>query len=1027
MKLSYYSERVCKTIYSKERYRYLLSGIFLMLSVGMFAQTVTGRVIDETGLEVLGANVVVKGTSIGTITELDGTYTLDLPEGAEVLVFSYVGYQTKEAVIGGRTVIDITLQSDEALLGEVVVVGYGTQRRSDLTGSVASIKGSDLTAIVTGNPTSALQGKVTGVIIENNGGQPGGDANVFVRGVSSLTNSFPLYVVDGTIVENMNYINPKDIESLEVLKDASSAAIYGSRAANGVVLITTKRGSENGEPRVTLDLRTGFETPSKKLDLLNASEFIQYRNQLEQNDGSGFTLQPTGADTDWQDLSLNSGRVLDYGVGVSGGGENSSYYISGNYYDQDGILVGSGFKRYNLRANTDFKIGKLKVSQSLGITQSELQENNWFGFDGPTAPILRENVPENEGGFEAPSFDLHNFGGFNNFALASVEDNLLTQRNFLGNVNAAYEIIPGLTAKLNLGAEYLNSHSFLFRPTYFMSNSQLENFNVENDLIDRRGERLTTLIEPTLSFEREFGDLRLNTVIGYTEQKTNFREVGVSGQGTPNNDIRSPSALPPSQSTLLLGNDITSGIRSVFGRANLVYQNKYIVNAILRRDESSRFAPEFRTGYFPSISVGWNIANEDFFSSEAINKFKVRAGYGTLGSQNIPDYSYQSVFGITSPASFGGALVQGYAQTSLAIPNIKWEVAKTTNIGVDLGFWEDQLQVSAEYYKKDISDVLVAVNLPSTVGFSEPVVQNVGSLTNQGFEFDAIYRKRGEGLNWNLGFNFATFDSEVTSLPNLIPGPSTSEDGTIVNRYIEGAAPGVFWGFEIDTDDGKTGVYPDQASIDSDPNIANDPTRRSSVSPGDFIRKDLNGDGIVNASDQTILGDPTPDFIYGLNFTGNYNNVDFGVFFQGTQGAEIYNVVKFYNVFWADDNKISDVLRSWTPSNTNTDIPRSTTVDAAENRAPSSFFVEDGSYLRLRTVELGYTIDMPNTEWLDNLRLSLNAQNLFTITGYSGYNPDISSARGGRAGAPNPLLSRGLDVRSYPNATTIMFGVQANF
>jgi len=785
---------------SRAKWRLLFCTVMALFSMtwGLNAQVITGTVLDDDGIEVIGANILVKGTTLGTITEIDGTYSLNLPAGATTLIFSYVGYKAQEVEIAGRSSIDVVLQSDEALLGEVVVVGYGTQRRSDLTGSVASIKGSDLSSIVSGNPTSALQGKVTGVIIENNGGQPGGDANVFVRGVSSLTNSFPLYVVDGTIEKNMNFVNPKDIESIEVLKDASSAAIYGSRAANGVVLVTTKRGTQGGAPKVTVDLRTGFETASRRLDLLNAQEFVQFRNQLEQNDNTGFVLQPTGADTDWQDLSLNTGHVVDYGVGISGGGENSSYYISGNYYDQDGILVGSGFERYNFRANTDFTIGKLKVSQSIGITQAETQDNNWFGFDGPTAPILRQNVPENEGGFEAPSFDLHNFGGFNNFALATLEDNLTTERNLLGNFNVSYEVVDGLTAKLNFGADYLNSHAFLFRPTYFQSNSQLENFNDENDLSDVRSEVLTTVIEPTLTYEKVFdSNIRFNAVVGFTEQRTNFRNVGVSGQGTPNNNIRSVSALPPSSSTFLIGEDITSGLRSIFGRVNLVFDDKYIINAIMRRDQSSRFAPGFRTGYFPSVSVGWNIANEDFFSSSSINKLKLRAGYGELGSQNIADFAFQSVFGITSPASFGGGLTQGFAQTSLALPDIKWETATTTNIGVDVGLWDDKLQFSAEYYNKDIGDLLVAVNLPSTVGFTEPVVQNVGSMRNNGFEFDAIYRQRGSRFNWNLGVNFATFNSEVTSLPNLVPGPSTSEDVTIVNRFIEGAPPGVYWGQKI--------------------------------------------------------------------------------------------------------------------------------------------------------------------------------------------------------------------------------------
>ena len=435
-------------------------------------------------------------------------------------------------------------------------------------------------------------------------------------------------------------------------------------------------------------------------------------------------------------------------------------------------------------------------------------------------------------------------------------------------------------------------------------------------------------------------------------------------------------------------------------------------------------------GYFPSFSLGWNVSNEAFWSSDAITRLKLRAGYGELGSQNIPDYAFQSVFNLNSNTSFGGTPVPGYAQTSLALDNIRWETSKTTNVGVDVGLFDDQITFTAEYYTRDVEDVLVGVSLPSSVGFSEPVIQNVGTFSNSGFEFEALYRKRGK-FNYNIGLNFSTFNSEVTSLPNPIVGPSTSEDLTRVNRFIEGAAPGVYWGFIVD------GVYADQAAIDSDPNIANDPTRRSVVQPGDFIRRDINGDGIVNVDDQTILGDPTPDFTYGINFSGDYGNLDFGVFFQGVQGNEIYNLNKFYNIFWADGNKLTDVLDSWTPSNTNTDIPRATTLDQAENRAPSSFFVEDGSYFRLRTLEVGYTIGADNVDWISNIRVFLIGQNLVTLTGYSGYDPDISSTNGGRSNRDtgftgyrldvNPLLGRGLDARAYPNTRSFVFGLQANF
>jgi len=1016
--------------------RMMMLGLMFQLGWGFAQAQISGTVTDDTGSPLIGVQIVVKGTSVGTLSKDDGSYSIDTDATDPTLVFSYFGFKKVEIPVNGRTVVDLKMEPEANSLDEVVVVGYGTQKKSNLTGSVTSIKGDAIRSIVAGNPTSALQGKLAGIQIENNGGQPGGAANVFVRGVSSLTNSFPLYVIDGTFADNMTYLNPKDIERIEVLKDASAAAIYGSRAANGVVIITTKRGEVNSGPQVSVDMRIGMETPTRQLDFLDGPGFVAYRQQREANDGTGFELDSDVAtyNTDWQDLSLNNGMVQDYGMSVSGGGQNSRYYISGNYYNQEGILVSSGFERYNLRANSEFTKGRFKVQQSMAVSQNEIERNNWFGRDGSTAPILRESVPENEGGFEAPEFSTHGFGGQNKYALASLEENTQTDLALYGNINLSYELADGLTAKINMGAEYVNSHVFAFRPTYFMSNSDaVDNVNDQNDLTEVRSTNLLTLIEPTLSYGRDFGiGSRLDAVVGFTQQRINFRSVGVYLQGLPNNDIQVVGAGNPPDVQNLLGVNNTSGLRSVFGRVNYVHNDRYLVSATIRRDASSKFAPDFRVGYFPSGSVGWKISSEDFWAVNGWSTWKIRAGYGELGSQNIPDYSYQQVFNLTSSTSVNDAVVQGYAQTSLALEDLRWETARTLNIGTDIGLWNDALTFSLEYYNKSVVDVLVGVNLPSSVGFSQPVIQNVGEINNSGIELEGLYRDSEGDFQWNLGFNFSTFNSRIVSLPNPVIGPSVSEDLVRVNRYIEGEAPGVYWGFIID------GVYADEAAIANDPNIANDAERQGVVQPGDFIRRDITGDGIVNGDDQTILGDPTPDFIYGLNFTGTYKGLDFGIFFQGTQGNEIYNVAKYYNLFWADDNKLVDIQRAWTTENRDTDIPRTTTLDPANNGAPSSFFVEDGSYFRLRTLEVGYTFGLESVDWIRDLRVFVTGQNLFTLTSYSGYSPDISSVNGGRSGAEatpffgvptnvNPLLGRGLDVRAYPNTTSFIFGVQANF
>ncbi|MEM6769947.1 MAG: SusC/RagA family TonB-linked outer membrane protein, partial [Bacteroidota bacterium] len=608
-----------KELHPSTVFRILFSLILLVgFPLAAVAQTVTGTVTDTDGESLIGVNILIKGTSSGTVTDFDGTYQLTVPNEDAVLVFSYTGYTSQEFSVGTQREINVALAVDAEVLEEVVVVGYGVVRKSDLTGSVAKIGGDELTSIVAGNPTSALQGKLSGVQVENNGGEPGGATNVFIRGVASLTNSFPLYVIDGTFADNMNLINPKDIQSIEVLKDASAAAIYGSRAANGVVLVTTKRGSEDGTPKISLDLRTGVETPARMLDFLNGQQFVQYRNQLEQNDNTGFVFPNTGVSTDWQDLSLNSGAVLDYGLGISGGNDNSKYYISGNFFDQDGILVGSDFSRVNLRANSEFNLGRFKITESLSLAQSQTQSNNWFGFDGATAPHLRLNAPENDGGFEAPNFDDHNFGGYNDYALATLEDNQTTRRNVLGNVKLDYELADGLTAGLNLGMDYISGRSYLFLPTYFMSVSDATiNQNPENDLNDLRFESVQTQIEPTLSYNKDLGNFsRIDAVIGATAQRQTFSSVGVVGQNTPSNDIRSGVGLDPTNILAVDGQNITSVLQSYFARVNYSLGGKYLFSGTIRRDASSRFAESNRVGYFPSVSVGWNISSEDFWNAD---------------------------------------------------------------------------------------------------------------------------------------------------------------------------------------------------------------------------------------------------------------------------------------------------------------------------------------------------------------------------------------------------------------------------
>jgi len=988
-----------------------------LLSTGVLAQqTITGTVTEPNG-PLPGANITVKGTNSGTTTDFDGKYTLNNVAEDAILVFSYIGFVVQEVPVDGRTVIDVTMQEDAASLDEIVIVGYGSESKRDLTTAISTIKGEAVTqTAVASNPVTALQGRVPGIQVESFGGQPGGRANVFIRGVNSLNSADPLFLVDGLFVDSMEFVNPADIEDISVLKDAAAAAIYGSRAANGVVLIKTNHGKKNQNIEVKVNLRTGVDTPSKKLDFINGQQYTDYINQRFANDGVNTVVQWNGVDTDWQDENISSAIVQDYGFSISGGGENSSHFVSANYFNQDGILVGSGFERINFRFNNRFDKGRFHVTQSLGLTQGKLQENRWYGFDGTTAPTVALTNPNNEGGFEAPSTDVQGPGGVNQFAQAVLEDNLVTTRTLFGSTKFDFDVTDNFTASVNFGLDYTNQRNFQFTPTFFMSSvDAVRNDNQENDLTDFRSEVLNVLVEPTINYKQEFGDHKVSAVLGYTYFLENEEGTGVFGQGTQSNDIQVISGFPASSSIVLLGTDNTAGLESYFGRINYNYAGKYLFSATLRRDSSSRFQEGNREGYFPSFSGAWNISNESFWNVPEINYFKIRASYGELGSTTREFYPTDAIFlSGQSNVTFGNSAAPGLAQTALADPNLTWETTKTFDIGFDMSLLDNKINLTFDYYSKDIEDVLVATNIPSTTGVSLPVIRNAGDLVNRGLEFNIDYSKNDGDFTYRIGTNFSfNVESRAGDIPNPILGPTIDEDLRIVNATRPNQPIGAFYGFVVED--------------------------RVNPATGDFVRRDINRDGTIDNDDITLIGDPVPDFVYGLTFDAAYKNFDFALNFAGVQGNEIYNLGRYYNIFWQDGGKLTEVLNAWTPTNTDTNIPRASVSDPAGNQAPSSFFVEDGSYFRLKTLEVGYNFDedVLRSALLKDLRVSFNIQNVFVITDYSGYDPDVSSTNGGRAnlnsGVPglrnnvNPLLGRGLDARAYPNARTFSFGVQATF
>jgi TonB-linked SusC/RagA family outer membrane protein len=1000
--------------------------IFLMLSAtSILAQqgTVTGKVTDKESREPIpGVNVQVKGSSIGAVTDVDGLYNINFPADANTLVFSFVGFLSQEVEVDGREVINIQLSPDVKSLEEVVVVGYGTQKKADVTGAVGSIKNENIANITTGNSSALLQGKVAGVRVENSGGAPGAGTNIVIRGTGTLGGGEPLFVIDGNITSSMSSLNPNDIESIEVLKDAAAAAIYGNRAANGVVIVTTKRGKA-GETQVNLSTKTGIQAPTRMLNFLNARQYANYRNMVNDNDNQPRALPndtefDPSIDTDWQDLYLNPAPVQEYNLSLSGGNENATFFISGGYLDQEGIVVDSDFQRYNFRANSTFTKGRFKLEESLSASRAVNNPNNYFGRERaeiPTIPVYNKN---NDGGFAGVDPVYHGLQrGINWYGLGILNDNRYTTDGVLGNISGAYEIIDGLTYKLNLGLDYSVFHSYNFTPTFFFSTSQ-EAFNDVADLNESVTRGFSTLVENTLNYNKGFGKHNFDLLAGFTQQKFQSRNIGAQVTDFPTNDLRVVDAANVEVNAF--GQLQENALQSMFGRINYNYGGKYLFSATIRRDGSSRFTKENRYGTFPSVSAGWRISEEQFFPEGIINDLKVRASYGKLGAQNVGNYVTISGLNIYTDYFFAGGVQPGVAQTVFANPNIVWETTKTSDVGADISLWQGKLGFTMDYFNKVSEDVLTSLPIPVYGGVGNSIVKNAASIRNRGFEFSGTYNHAPASGKNKIGYsvtgNFSAIRNKVIALGegvSPISGGAFTQESILATRTEAGHPLGSFYGYVVE------GIYQSQDEIDAE--------GRKNVKPGDFKFKDLNRDGIINNDDRTFLGSPVPDFEYGMIFNATYRNFDLSLFAQGVQGNEIWNGRKFSHIFDFGGNYVSDVLNAWTPENTNTSIPRATDIDPANNRRASSFYVEDGSYVRLKSLQLGYSLpsSIIGKAGLSRARIYLSGQNLLTFTKYSGYDPEIGM--NGNPTQARGLFGAGVDAEIYPQARSVFFGIDLSF
>ncbi len=1019
----------------------LKKNLFLILAflytVPIFAQssyTLTGNVSDENGEPLIGAFVRVEDTTRGTVTDLNGDYQLEVSNG-DVLLITSTGYESQSVTVSDQATLNFTLAEDYALLDDVVVVGYGTVKKSDVTGSVSTVTAEEVNAFPVLDVAQALQGRAAGVNVQsNNGGEPGAPIRIRVRGVTSISaSSDPLIVVDGFVSGSLP--QQSDIASIELLKDASATAIYGARATNGVLLITTKRG-ESGKPKVELFTSYATSDPRNRLDLLNANDFAAYQTAVRQNvaltNGNDPVPYTQGSENnDWQDQIYRNGTVQNHALSISGGTDVVKYYASGNYFDQEGIVINSGFERGTFLGNleatpTDRLTLGLNLFTGIGTqdrvsSQSDgsvtVGNDDAIGLAFRFAPDLA--IRDANGNFTTQTAVGDPLD--NPFGVASARIDERDETEFRANLSVGYDILKNVNFKSTFGINSDTGTRGRFAPSTLLitdaGNGGVATLANSN--------RIQLLNENYLTFDTQVGDGDLTLLGGYSYQKTTTDSFSAAGTGFLSNafsfnNLGSATGLlqPGSASNVV-------ELRSYFGRANFDFDDRYLITATLRNDGATNFAENEKTEFFPSGAVAWRISNEPFWNENgSISNLKLRASYGVVGNPSIPTNGSLSRLDVVFASSVGQT-VPAIVLDQPANPNLRIEKSYQTNIGVDLGLWNNRATITADYYNIDTRDIIQNdTGIPDYLGFaSSNILTNVGEINNQGIEF-AINTVNVDKSNftWDTNFNISRNRNEVTSLINDADlfgnaAPSYfSVDRTWVLR--EGEAIGQFWGWDY------AGVYQGgdfpEGTAALPGALAGDPLFR------DLPDADGNVDGVINSADQTIIGDPNPDFTFGFNNNFTYGNFDLNVFFQGSQGNDIFNLTNV-QLFNGDANTTQDYFENaWTSSNTNTDLPR---VGNNSNREISSRFVEDGSYVRLKNLALGYTL--PTTSFgnlgIQGIRLGASAQNLLTFTDYSGLDPEVNffGATGNNDTGNN--VARGHDFGNYPTTRTVTFSLNATF
>ncbi|MDR0988225.1 MAG: TonB-dependent receptor [Prevotellaceae bacterium] len=1025
--------------------------LLCLLSVCSFAQqsvTVRGTVTDVEKNPLVGATVQVVGGISGVITDLDGHYSLQVKQG-QSLLFSYVGYEEQTISVNGRTTIDVVLKEGQQL-EEVVVIGYGTVKKSHLTGAVSSVSAKDLQANVQRSAASALQGRVPGVTVSTTTGQPGQGMSINVRGISSMSSTSPLYVIDG-VYGDINMVDPADIQSIEVLKDASAAAIYGSRAANGVVIVTTKGGRKEQSARVTVDAYVGVQTVAKKLEVMDGNQFRDFAAQyniaqtITKNGQSVPNTELTqwqGKGTDWQDEVFKQALLSKVNINISGGGKTSTYNVSGSWTKQDGIMKTTGYESWNLRTKNTFsffndhvRLGNTFTMRMSKMSYDELETN------GLVMTLPLQSVYDDKNPYYGHWSMTPDWGKAAGNPVGSLEANDNQRHTIDLMLNGWAEVdlfLKGLKYKLNVGVNKSTNRDYNAVEAYYFS-KQAQNDRTSQH--DATGWQNQWMVENTLHYDNNFGKHSLNVLLGYSAQRTDYRGFGVKGYELPEGfhviDLADKKALEGD------GNAWQESLVSMFARAMYSYDDRYMASVSIRRDGSSKFANGHRWGNFPSFSLGWNVMNESFFAplKRTINELKIRGGYGVLGNTNgIGRYATQATVETGMNGVFGNTwytkgAITGYAWTSPL--NTTWEKTKSMNIGLDLGLFNNKLSLTADYFVQKTTDMLLDIPQPTSFGLAGNPTLNAGNVQNKGFEFGVTHRNRVGDFDYHVGVNASFIKNELTKVTigsrTEWGGYNPNGGGTITYSKL-GYPIGGFWLIQTD------GIFQSQAEIDA---YTKDGVKiQEKAVPGDLKFVDANGDGKINEDDKEYRGSALPKMTMGVNLGMNWKGIDLNLFFDGQFGHKIYNAVAYYSLKQEGvTNYLLSERDAWRPDHTNTTIPRYTNMASDDpsskndnngnNWAYTDRWLENGNFLRLKTLELGYTLPQ---QWtlkggLQRIRVYTAMENLFTLTKYSGYTPDLGVNEGTGVSGSNAgnIMTRGTDGGRYPLARSFSFGLQVTF